>query len=227
MSNVKHSSESQEHYTPQWVVELCRELMGGIDLDPASSKDANDMIVRAKRYGTVEDSYAGKPWRAESVFLNPPGGLCDEHGRKVIRSSKATGRESCTVSGECGIPARHSHSGVGSSAVWWWRRLVAERDAGSFEQACFVVFSVELFQTSQLNGGVCPMVFPTCVFSKRLNFATIAVGEFGERSVVEGTQPTHANALVYLPPKGAGRRPTSRFVNLFQKHGYVVRPRSW
>lgn len=70
--NVKHSTATNEHYTPSHIVEKARALMGGIDLDPASCALANS-IVRATDYCSIEDDGLAHPWHG-NVFLNPPGG---------------------------------------------------------------------------------------------------------------------------------------------------------
>ena len=59
-----------ERYTPAEYIEAAREMMGSIDLDPASSKVAQK-TVKAKKYFTVDDDGLGKQWRG-NVWLNPP-----------------------------------------------------------------------------------------------------------------------------------------------------------
>lgn len=71
---ARHSSASFEWQTPPPIVEASRTTMGGIDLDPASSIRAN-LIVRAKLFFTRRDDGLRKSWRADRVFLNPPGGV--------------------------------------------------------------------------------------------------------------------------------------------------------
>lgn len=72
--SVRHTSKSVEYYTPPYVVDAARQVMGGIDLDPASCARANE-IVRATQYFTVRDDGLAQVWRADRVFLNPPGGV--------------------------------------------------------------------------------------------------------------------------------------------------------
>lgn len=58
---------------PEWI-ERCRSVMGGIELDPASCKEANEMVVKADRFFSEQDDGLSKSWKAGSLFLNPPYG---------------------------------------------------------------------------------------------------------------------------------------------------------
>lgn len=73
MSGVKHSAKNPDWGTPRWLAEAAAEVMGGIDLDPASTPEQNETI-RAGRIYTKEDQGLAQDWSARSVFLNPPGG---------------------------------------------------------------------------------------------------------------------------------------------------------
>lgn len=73
----KNSSESNEWYTPPYVIELAREVMGDIDLDPASSREAN-LKVKAGEIFSEETDGLLQDWFGR-VWLNPPYG--DEAGK--------------------------------------------------------------------------------------------------------------------------------------------------
>lgn len=68
----KNSSESNEWYTPRTLIEKAIEVMGAIDLDPASSEKANKTVAASKIY-TIEDNALVQSWKGR-VWLNPPYG---------------------------------------------------------------------------------------------------------------------------------------------------------
>jgi ParB family chromosome partitioning protein len=70
--NALHSSKSEDYYTPSVYVEAARHVMGGIDLDPASCEEANQ-IVQATTIFTVTDDGLAQQWFGR-VWLNMPYG---------------------------------------------------------------------------------------------------------------------------------------------------------
>ena len=68
--HVAQNSGDNEWYTPKPYIAAAKEVMGNIDLDPASSKDANK-IVGASTIFTSEDNGLKKDWSGK-LWLNPP-----------------------------------------------------------------------------------------------------------------------------------------------------------
>ncbi len=64
------SHESVDYYTPAIYIEAARHVMGGIDLDPASCSEAQE-IVKAERYFTKDNNGLLEEWQGR-IWLNPP-----------------------------------------------------------------------------------------------------------------------------------------------------------
>jgi ParB family chromosome partitioning protein len=68
--HVSANSGENEWYTPPEFIEAARDVMGSIDLDPASCETAQ-ANVKAKRFYTIDDDGLAKKWSG-NVWLNPP-----------------------------------------------------------------------------------------------------------------------------------------------------------
>ena len=116
--DLTHQSLTSEHYTPPWVFEMARYIMGSIRFDPFTSKFVNDWGAKADFIGTKEDcgfellkkqtSYfqLNLSHQYPTVFCNPP-------------------------------------SEKGGDAARAFRLLHAAWVSGAIEQAVFVAFSLD------------------------------------------------------------------------------------
>lgn len=138
---VQLSSDSVEHYGPDYLGAMVRQVFGGpIDLDPASCAQAN-MLIQAERYYTQEDDGLTKPW-VGTVYLNPPGGRVRPPGGGSLVNS----------------------------AALWYATLVRRFEYGLVSQAIFMVFNLELVRYAQRYMVTQPLDYPYCLPQGRIDF---------------------------------------------------------
>jgi hypothetical protein len=68
--HVAHNAGDNEWYTPKDLIRRGRVVMGAIDLDPASSVEANEVVMATKIF-TEGDNALEQPWHG-CVWMNPP-----------------------------------------------------------------------------------------------------------------------------------------------------------
>lgn len=89
-------SLSNEWYTPGKYIEAAREVLGTIDLDPASCAQANT-VVRAKKFYSAKDDGLAQEWEG-NVWMNPPwGDLTGKFVDKLVESVASRQVESAIV----------------------------------------------------------------------------------------------------------------------------------
>ena len=84
---VLTSSESNSWYTPIHVIEMVREVLGEIDLDPASHP-VPQRWIQANTYYTEQDDGLKYDWSCYTLFLNPPYGKTGTRSNQDIWAEK-------------------------------------------------------------------------------------------------------------------------------------------
>jgi len=84
--SVLTSHESQSWYTPPYIIEMVREVLGEIGLDPASDRAPQEWI-KAQSYYSQKGLEASWNLRA-TVFCNPPYGKSEAGSNQALWSQK-------------------------------------------------------------------------------------------------------------------------------------------
>lgn len=115
-TDVQLSSVSDDWYTPEWLIDLARDTLGAIDLDPASSEKAN-LTVGARKYFTIDDEGLARSW-AGRVFLNPPFSRMAEFMKKAAYEYEDGAVDALVLIGSTGCISAGYTKSVEPYAMW-------------------------------------------------------------------------------------------------------------
>lgn len=180
-TNAQHSSSTSEWYISEDLAQAFRDVLGGeIELDIASCDQAN-RIVKAGRFLSKDDNALMQPLIAKTAYCNPPGGVFGHKDGQV--------------------PPCGPHKAGASVQAAFFRYVLSEYKAGRLGAVVFLAFSIELL-------GKCPEAFdyPICFTTAEATSPSVnGMGriKFLNEQLEAGEQPSHMNAIIFLPPRDA------------------------
>lgn len=208
---INQTTGNTEYYTPKEIVEAARETMHGIQLDPASSVEANRIIKanriftapKAKIIGELKDwrgielplvkfedeGGLSEKWEADSVWLNHP------FYRGEAPCKKGCEKNTCVKRGY------HIASSIPSNADWI-NYAIASYLQQRIRQACIITYAVTSEKWfKQL------LQHPQCFLNPRTNY----YGPDGKQV----TGVTKGSVVTYLG------KDVNRFAACYRKFGVI------
>ena len=191
---MRHIQESAkvDWNTPQWVIDLCREAMGSIELDPCSNPTS---LVNANVAWTLPDHDGLKePWNAKTVFVNPPyGRVYMNKTTKALYTPKEFRALSLT---------KEQKRDYATSTIYDWVYL-AQRyfDIFKYDLCLLIPASVE---TKHWQKIIFKHSNAICFFKSRVKF------------IGGSNSPPMPTALIYYGSN------TDVFVKVFEPYGFVL-----
>lgn len=213
---INVTTKNTEWYTPVAIVELARLVMGGIDLDPASSSQANENIVRADVfYSSPEYTIEPQPWNYGGLpvrtYQNRGGLARTWYGRVFLNHPFGVREQPCKFGATgclkvtCAKRGWHTSTTLPGS-IDWIDRLVQAYHNGAVKQAITICYA------STSEAWFAPLLrFPTCFIHGRTNYLDPET-----LKPVSGVQK--GSAVVYLGDR------VGDFVHRFSKIGAVMLP---
>lgn len=190
--SVTARNEGAELITSSDLVMAANELMGGIDLDVASSKVANEYVQATEYYTPSDDGLNSQQWYG-SAYLFPPAG--------AYFWDKKNERWKMTRASSISLTSSH--------AVWFRRMyhawLAREIKQGLYFSNCpdMIRYEPKIFK------------FPMCI----LRTAPYLLCN-KDREVKR--KQTCTSFLVYLPPQDASTDAVDTFVKVYGERGHLL-----
>jgi hypothetical protein len=177
-SHAHRNSGETNWFTPPWLLELVHQFFfpyGGIELDPASCKEANE-FVQATRFFPEEADGLCLNWFAKTLFLNPP------YGWRVVTEEEL--QQPYEILKPIGItrPGRYSNQEL------WAEHLVRCYKTGGVKQAILLTYAA--IGDAWFMDGLKDYV--QVYLDERLRFV--------RPGGADGPSPTKGNALTYFGP---------------------------
>lgn len=207
---VNQTSGRQEYYSPPPLVDAARSVMGGIDVDAASSSRANSAIVKAatfyERPGHAQFISPGiDPDLPMRTYLGR-GGLDHQlHGRLWSNHPFGNAESACKpncIKKVCSKRGYHLGADMPGNADWI-NHIVGEYEAGRVTEACILTY----FASSE-NWFRPLKKYPVCILDGRTNYLDPITLE-------EVTGVTKGSCVTYLGPN------LIRFHDAFSPFGEV------
>lgn len=210
---INQTSGNTEWYTPSYIIDAARGVMGGIDLDPASSESAN-RFVGARVFFAKPGHYQDAPFPG---FVSPlpvryydgRGGLAEKwYGRVWLNHPFGNSESICDLNCKkkaCKKRGWHAGSDIPGSTDWI-QALVGNYQRGHTTEAltiCYAATSEDWFKPLKQ--------FPMCLIDGRTNYIDPVTQE--ERGGV-----TKGSVVVYL-----GKN-VQKFADEFGKFGSIMVP---
>lgn len=126
---INQDSGNFEYYTPEQFTDAARIVMGGIDLDPASSLIANER-VKAKKIFTIDDNGLMQTW-AGRVWMNHP---FSKGEKKCYKNRSRCKKQTCKDRGyhiDIDLPGN----------TQWIKRIVEEYEKGAVTEAIIICYA--------------------------------------------------------------------------------------
>jgi hypothetical protein len=155
-----------EWYTPAKYIDMAREVLGGIDLDPASGEIAQK-TVRAKKWYSRDDSSLPHEWHGR-VWMNPPysAPLINQMMGKLVQEYKAERVTAAIVLvNNCTEVRWFQEAGAVCQAICFPERRIKfldpeGREGGPLQGQAFFYFGPRTSLFADIFGGIGLIVRP-------------------------------------------------------------------